>query len=110
MFILSCVLLSWVSSSVAQAQEPRAIPGEYLVKFRQQTSSVSVVSKISGKATLKAAFPDMNMFHFSVKPEQQGTLQVLQNDPDVEFVEPNYILEKVSEAQPGQVMNVLSED
>ncbi len=97
-------------SSIAYAQSPRVVPGEYLVKFKNQTNSAAVVSKISGKANLKAAFPDMNMFHLSVKDGQEATLQELNNDPEVEFIEPNYILDKVADETPGEVLEMLSED
>lgn len=96
-------------ASLSWAQQPRVVPGEYLVKFKKQTNSASVIGKISGKASLKAAFPEMNMFHFSVKDGQQTTVDELKNDPEVEFVEPNYIMDKISEDTPGQVMEVLSE-
>lgn len=109
-FLFFIVFAIQFLASVALAQEPRVVPGEYLVKFKKQTNSANVIGKISGKASLKAAFPDMNMFHFSVKDSQMATIQELQNDPDVEFVEPNYVLDKVSENNPGQVMEVLSED
>ena len=94
----------------ALGQAPKVVPGEYLIKFKNQTNSVNVAGKISGKANLKAAFPDMNMYHFSVKDGQSGAVDELRNDPDVEFVEPNFILDKVSESQPGEVMDVLSAD
>lgn len=86
----------------------QVVPGEYLVKFKKQTNLASVAGKISGKATLKAAYPDMNLFHFSVKASQGQTIQDLQNDPEVEYVEPNYILSK-SEVT-GEVIEKLSED
>ncbi len=106
---LVLVVMIQFLSVVGLAQQPRVVPGEYLVKFKKQTNSVNVIGKISGKASLKAAFPDMNMFHFSVKEDQQSTVTELQNDPDVEFVEPNYIMDKISEQTPGEVMEVLSE-
>ncbi len=68
----------------------------------------NVISKISGKVSLKAAFPEMNMLHFALKPGQEKALDDIKNDPEVLFVEPNYIFEKADESRPGEVVDRLS--
>lgn len=96
-------------SSLSLGGGGAVVQGEYLVKFKMQTPVDSAAGKISGKATLKAAFPEMNIYQFSVKAGKEGVVQDLQNDPDVLFVEPNYILKVINEEPPGQVLERLSE-
>lgn len=95
-------------SSVVWAQAPKVVAGEYLIKYRVDMGSSQVISKIQSKVNLKAAFPEMNILHFSVKPGQESALEEIKNDPEVLFVEPNYILEKIDESRPGEVMDRLS--
>jgi len=104
-FVAIMVLLS----SVSLAQAPGSvIQGEYIVKFRQQMPTSSVSGKISAKAVMKAAFPEANMYQFSLKGSQSTLVQELQNDPDVVFVEPNYVMKVINEDLPGQVLETLS--
>lgn len=72
-------------------------------------SQTNAIGKIQGKVVLKAAFPEMNILHMALKAGQEQTLEDIKNDPDVLFVEPNYILEKVSDEDvAGQIMSSLS--
>lgn len=95
-------------SVIAWAQAPKVVPGEYLIKYRVDMGSSQVISKIQSKVNLKAAFPEMNMLHFSVKPGQESAINDIRNDPEVLFVEPNYILEKLDDGRPGEVVDRLS--
>ncbi len=96
--------------SDASAQQPQVVAGEYLVKFKNVMLDPSSVSqKIEGRASLKTAFKAMNIYHIALKPgvDEQRSLDALKQDPDVEFIEPNYILSKEqseSEAAPGQIV------
>lgn len=93
------------------SQAPRVVPGEYLIKYRVDMGSSQVISKIQSKVNLKAAFPEMNMLHFSVKPGQESAIEEIKNDPEVLFVEPNYILEKLEDdGQAGQIVDRMSFD
>ncbi|OYZ12807.1 MAG: serine protease, partial [Bdellovibrio sp. 28-41-41] len=104
--LISTLILS--VSSLAQA--PKVVPGEYLIKYRVDMGSTNVIGKIQSKVNLKAAFPEMNMLHFSVKPGQESAIDEMKNDPEVLFVEPNYILEKLDDGNPGDVVDRLSMD
>ncbi len=104
--LISTLILS--VSSLAQA--PKVVPGEYLIKYRVDMGSTNVIGKIQSKVNLKAAFPEMNMLHFSVKPGQESAIDEMKNDPEVLFVEPNYILEKLDDGNPGEVVDRLSMD
>ena len=102
---------SLLLSISAWSQAPRVVPGEYLIKYRVDMASSQVISKIQSKVNLKAAFPEMNMLHFSVKPGQEGAIEEIKNDPEVLFVEPNYILEKLDDdGQAGQIVDSMSFD
>lgn len=94
--------------SIGFAQAPRVVAGEYLIKYRVDMGSSQVISKISSKVNLKAAFPEMNMLHFALKPGQESAIEDLKKDPEVLFVEPNYIFDKVDESRPGEVVDSLS--
>lgn len=104
--LFSTLILS--VSSLAQA--PKVVPGEYLIKYRVDMGSSNVIGKIQSKVNLKAAFPEMNMLHFSVKPGLESAIDEMKNDPEVLFVEPNYILEKLDDGNPGEVVDRLSMD
>ncbi len=97
-------------SSAALAQTPKVVPGEYIIKYRVDMSSSQVISKIQSKVNLKAAFPEMNMLHFAVKPGQESAIAEIKADPEVLFIEPNYIFEKADEGKPGQIVDRLSMD
>lgn len=104
-------ILSLLFSSFATwAQAPKVVPGEYLIKYRVDMGSSQVIGKIQSKVNLKAAFPEMNMLHFSVKPGQESAVDEIKNDPEVLFVEPNYVLEKLDETRPGEIVDRLSMD
>jgi subtilisin family serine protease len=108
-FCLLMLSLTFPLTSYSQAAGD-VIPGEYIVKFKQQMPTSSVSGKISSKAVLKAAFPESNMYQISLKGGQESLVQDLQNDSDVLFVEPNYVLRIISEDLPGQVLQTLSAD
>lgn len=101
------VILSVFVSSLAISQA-KVVPGEYLIKYKMDIGRSNAIGKIQGKVILKAAFPEMNMLHMSVKPGQENAINDIKNDPDVLFIEPNYILEKLDDGQPGQVVDSLS--
>lgn len=106
-WLFGCLSLIMLSST-SWGQTPKVVAGEYLIKYRVDMGSSQVISKIQSKVNLKAAFPEMNMLHFAVKPGQESAINEIKNDPEVLFVEPNYIFEKVDEAHPGQVVDRLS--
>ncbi len=92
--VMLAVLSLVVGVSLAQAQE--AVPGEYIVKLKSMASPSGVLNKMQGKMSLKGSFPRMNAYHVSLKgaPNQSAAFEDLVNDPDVEYVEPNFILKK----------------
>lgn len=103
-FLMGIVFSSIGFSSGAWAQQtPEVIPGEYLIKFKASAGGASLIqSKLSGKASLKAAFPGLGIYQVSMKVDasEKSHFESLKNDPDVEFVEPNYVLRK-SEIEPN---------
>ena len=86
-----------MTSSFAIAQE--YVPGEVIVKVRGQSAQAStgqVMGKLKSSMNLKASFPRMNVHHFALKKGQsvESAIQEISQDPQVEYVEPNYILKK----------------
>lgn len=77
----------------------RVIPGEYIVKMKSQAgasanSSLSMglhaVGKMGGAISVKQAFWGSTMMH--VKATSAASIESLRAHPDVEFIEPNYLL------------------
>ncbi|MGZ3786288.1 MAG: S8 family serine peptidase [Bdellovibrio sp.] len=93
-------------------QKPRAVPGEYLIKFKASSGGIARAhNKLQGKAALKASFPGMGIMHVSMKLDanEKVNFDSLKNDGDVEFIEPNYIVDK-SEIIPNGPVEKLSID
>ncbi|MBC7370376.1 MAG: S8 family serine peptidase, partial [Bdellovibrionaceae bacterium] len=96
----------FVGLPFAQAQQsvPEVVPGEYIVKLKSMAGPSGVLSKMQGKVALKGSFPRMNVYHMSLKagPDQAASYDELVSDPDVEYVEPNYIFRKADFENPAQ--------
>lgn len=69
------------------------VPGEYIVKMKTQ-SNHAVSGKIQGKAVLKGAFAMKGIYHLSGVSDP-AFVESLKNDPEVEYVEPNYYLSSI---------------
>lgn len=90
-----------ISFANAQSSTQEMVPGEYIVKFKEMSAPSGVLNKMQSKLQLKGAFPRVNMFHISLKGGAQDlpTLEELASDPEVEYVEPNYIFKKAQAFQ-----------
>ena len=84
------------------APAPRVVPGEYIVKMKSGALS-QVQGKMSNRGFLKAAFPGNNTFQF--KSDDAALVQQLKQDADVEYVEPNYVLESITPTYNQQYLN-----
>jgi subtilisin family serine protease len=90
------MLMYWLlSAAMAQSslQTLDAAPGEYLVKLKGGRSAQTLHTKVAGKLTFKGQIARAGVFH--LKLENSQDFQTLSHDPDVEYIEPNYILAKV---------------
>ncbi len=79
-----------------------AVPGEYLVKFKNmdQPSQSRWASKTQGRLQLKASFGALKLQHLVLKNQNdQALLTELKRDPDVEYVEPNYYIQRTPQSQ-----------
>lgn len=107
-------LLSLNSLSLAQLKKNDAIPGQYLVKFKQGKSSgpSSIQGKISGKAEMKAAssaWGGIYQIKFKSHINAKAEAQDLAQDPNIEYIEPDYLLEKADDVA-GVPLEVLSRE
>lgn len=84
---------------VAQVHKSQAIAGEYIVKMKSHTGSTAnnrlnagfkAVKKMGSAIRVKQAFWGSDMMH--VSSNSKSSIDQLKADPDVEFVEPNYML------------------
>jgi subtilisin family serine protease len=104
-----------VSTAFAQAITHEYVPGEIIVKLRSKSKSMQA-SAFIGKAVsekgmaLKGTWNGMNMHHFALKAgaSVEATVAELAQDPDVEFVEPNYIVKMQSTGIEGDPVSMES--
>lgn len=108
-----CVSLVFVGFSPLQAEEMNYRPGEVIVKMRQSSSQNSkhqFIGKASlqHKMSLKRSWPQFDMHQFQLKAGQtvDEAINELSFDPDVEYVEPNYIFTKQSLGVQGKAMSI----
>lgn len=102
--------MSLISSAAYAQQTPKVVPGEYLIKFKASSGGAALAQmKLQGKASMKASFPGLGIMQVSMKQDvnEKANFEALKNDPDVEFIEPNYLLEK-SEVIPNEPIEKLS--
>lgn len=79
--------------SYAQVNGEQAVAGEYIVKFKKKSgvgAGLKVVNKLGASVAVKAVFAGSGMMHLKV--DSEAAKNSLYSNPDVEFIEPNYIL------------------
>ena len=91
-------MLMYLMLSAALAQTPESAPGEYLIKLKGGKSTQSLQGKVSGKLSLKGQVSRGGVFQ--LKLDDSKDFQTLSNDPDVEYIEPNYMLSKIPTVNP----------
>jgi len=92
--------------------DPGYVPGEVIIKMKTQSSKGSkhqFIGKASlqHKMSLKRSWPKFDMHQFKLKPGQtvDEAINELSFDPDVEYVEPNFIFTKQSVGVQGEAMS-----
>lgn len=102
-----------------QAQVQKYVQGELIIKMRTTGDSTAgnqkmALSKLSFQKgmKLKMSIPEIGIHHFSIKPEQdlKATIDDLKQDPSVEYAEPNYILNKIDQADSANPIQVFSRE
>lgn len=100
----------WVLS-VALAQSipdgVEAVPGEYLVKMKSSRSFQTVQAKLSGKMVMKGQVTRSGVYH--VKIDNSQDFQTLSHDPDVDYIEPNYVLSLPRDSQSASSVQTFSD-
>lgn len=97
-FFLCAALVVFATGSFAQNYRP----GEVIVKLKsnkQDGSSFAFLGKVQTEKqmVLKASYGKMNLHYFALGKGQsvEQTIRELSQDPEVEYVEPNYYLNKL---------------
>lgn len=88
-------------------------PGEVIVKLKSSVSSGKSAETYVGKVvqqkgmSLKSDYSRMGIYHFA-KPGQkvEDMIAELKADPEVEYVEPNYIFSKASVGEASQTLSL----
>jgi len=98
------LVLSFLTSNVAFSQPQRVKEGEYIIKMKadsqgrqsaqQQKATTNkalrILSALGKDVEIKRTFSSSSMVQ--MKSMSQSKIDFLKNHPDVEFIEPNYIL------------------
>lgn len=109
-FVVATFVATIVVSGLAYGQVTHDyVPGEIIVKLRSKSKTLQAQAFI-GKAvaekgmSLKGSWTGLNMHQFALKAGDsvEKTIAELQNDPDVEFAEPNYIIRQADFAREGE--------
>ncbi|MCG3118724.1 MAG: Thermophilic serine proteinase [bacterium] len=91
--VLSLLTLIF-SAQVKQEKKPEAVPGEFIVKWKTTVAPQAADSLISSMSTTQVkAFPEIGVSLIKVPATGDVALlsNQLQNDPRIEYIEPNYI-------------------
>lgn len=88
-------LLTLCCSAIVHAQESSAVPGEYIIRYKNKAPGFQQFGKtyLQHNMNLKKTWPKLNLHHFKISGNDlnaQATLKNLREDPDVLFAEPNY--------------------
>lgn len=73
-------------------QPANSVPGEYLVKFKSRIASTTFKASraFSTRVTVKKQFADSELVHVIV--DSETARKALYDNPDIEFIEPNFLL------------------
>ena len=111
---LTVILLLILSLQTAHGQSSLGyVEGEVIIKFKDSPDSISVRQSLSGDSErltlqgisnsvsleLKTSFNNFDMQHYSGVEGDQSTEEIIEqvgNHPDIEYIEPNYIISKTS--------------
>lgn len=106
------VVVGGLESALAQgtSQSQDYVPGEVIVKLKRKSAKSMESQAFIGKAvsekamSLKGSWGGLNMHHFALKPGQnvEDVIKDLKGDPEVLYVEPNYIVHRQSSGFEGQ--------
>lgn len=90
------------------AQAPQYVEGEVIVKLKNRVGIKGMGTFASkptnfGKVSIQKSYSSLRIHHMKVNVTQtvEQTIDELQNDPDVEYVEPNYVFGKLDIQNPG---------
>ncbi len=90
----------------AKNQGPEIVPGEILVKFKtgKRTQWLSAKGALGEeKESFDVSFGEFSRIVISEKTDMQAALQALNNDPAVEYAEPNFVYKAIDfQAQAPQ--------
>lgn len=109
---LSLAGVVWFSV-MASAMAQEYVPDELIVKFKAKSfhsAQDQVLGKLSGKVSLKGSIPGLGMSKMGLKAGQnlEAVIQELSREPNVDYVEKNYIVRIVDFKEEG-VVRELSE-
>ena len=111
---IAALALIGFSFATANAQTTNDyVPGEIIVKLKSKTATLNAqafVGKVVAEKgmTLKGSWTGLRMHHLALKAGEsvERAIIELQQDPDVEFAEPNYYVHQQSAGQEGEVISM----
>lgn len=104
---LSLAAVVWVSF-MASAMAQDYVPNELIVKFKGKSfhsAQDQVLGKLAGKVSLKGSIPGLGMSKMGLKSGQnlEAVIQEISREPNVEYVEKNFIVRIVDFKEEGPV-------
>lgn len=100
------MLMYWILGASLAYASSDVVPGEYLVKLKGSRSFQSLQAKVGGGISLKGQISSAGVLQ--VKLNNSQDFQALSQDPDVEYIEPNYVLSK-PQLPSGSSVQILSD-
>jgi len=94
------LVISLLVTSAVAIKGRDQVEGEFLIKMKGKpnaSKSQAFVGNASGKLQLKATYGQLGLHFMKIRPGQkvEQVLSELKANPDIEYVEPNYILRLV---------------
>ena len=109
---VSLIFASITTTAVAQVTT-EAVPGEIIVKLKgsgKSMKSQAFLGKAVSEGGLahKGSWTGLNMHHFKVNDSRSvdAVIDQMRADPDVEYVEPNYILRRPDDTEDGETVSM----
>jgi subtilisin family serine protease/Tfp pilus assembly protein PilZ len=116
LFLFLVISVSLLDLGHSQSITQSYVPGEVIVKFKNQNSDGSKLSissahsKIASKRKLKAkkTWSHLNAVNYKIDSQKtvSQTIQELKSDPEVEYAEPNYYVSITRSIRESQTMSV----
>lgn len=109
--IVLLFLCLFLSSEVWAGRNRGYVPGELIIRYKRgdrDSHTIESMGNMSRRGrTVKRSWARLRMTHYKLEPNKsvEQAIQEISQDPNVEFVEPNYYLEKATDDVPAEILS-----